>query len=199
MVLLLLLLSCFVFPLSRLLSEFGFRLGIRASPFPSRLLLSVLMRLLFTLRTLPTLDREPFGFDIAAVLTVVQRAGVGISSEVKEVGLFKEVEKAMLSELVGMTPAAIWKGEEQPRRVDLKAVVTEIGSSRGRGCKTRHNPLVQHEHSFMLITHDAPSCPLKLAVANSYELRLREARRFPSVTTALPLPDLCPSLCKKVA
>ena len=51
---------------------------------------------------------------MAAGLTAVQRARVGISSEVKEVGLFKEVEKAMISEIVGMKlsmpPAAIRKG-----------------------------------------------------------------------------------------
>ena len=79
------------------------------------------------------------------------------------------MEKATVSEKIGinlsMMSAAIPTGEQQPIEAGLKAKVTEVGSSRGRECTTRHDPLVQEECG-MLITHAAHACALKLAVAN---------------------------------
>ena len=79
------------------------------------MLLSITVPRLFPLPTLPTPDCEPSGFGIAAALVAVQEAGGGICSRVKEVGLFKKLEKAMVTEEGGMkvsvTPAAICEGE----------------------------------------------------------------------------------------
>ena len=50
-------------------------------------------------------------------------------SGVKDVGLFEELGKTMVSEEVGMglsmTPAVVREGEQQPLEADLKAVLAD--------------------------------------------------------------------------